>query len=177
MSSHIVLNVEGVAEAMGRVADEVAKSIPAGVGVAVVGIRNRGDVLAQRLIDLLGERGVGSVWRGALDITLYRDDLEAKGGTAEVRVTEIDFNITGMYLVLVDDVLYTGRTVRAALTAWSVASPRLRHEIMHQGIERVELSRRNSEIAVTFARDPWCRFLPRQGGFSGFSVNRPVARE
>ena len=117
MSSHIVLNVEGVAEAMGRVADEVATSIPAGVAVAVVGIRNRGDVLAQRLIDLLGERGVGSVWHGALDITLYRDDLEAKGGTAEVRATEIDFDITGTYLVLVDDVLYTGRTVRAALTA------------------------------------------------------------
>lgn len=112
-----VLDSGGVSEVMGRLADEIAASIPTGAPVAVVGIRNRGDVLADRLITLLGQRGVAEILHGVLDITLYRDDLAEKGGTAEVRGTEIDFELTGAYLVLVDDVLYTGRTVRAALDA------------------------------------------------------------
>jgi pyrimidine operon attenuation protein/uracil phosphoribosyltransferase len=117
MGVRLLLDADGIAKALQQIASEIARSLPAGAAVALVGIRRRGDVLARRLIELLGRAGVPAVRQGALDITLYRDDLAEKGGTAQVRATQIDFDITGCYLVLVDDVLYTGRTVRAALDA------------------------------------------------------------
>ncbi len=72
--------------------------------------------MAQRMLPMLREHGL-SPMHGALDITLYRDDLTTIGPNAILRGTEIDFNITGAWLVLVDDVLYTGRSIRAALDA------------------------------------------------------------
>jgi pyrimidine operon attenuation protein/uracil phosphoribosyltransferase len=117
MGVRLLLDADGIAKALQKIASEIARSLPAGAAVGLVGIRRRGDVLARRLIELLGRAGVPAVRQGALDITLYRDDLAEKGGTAQVRATQIDFDITGCYLVLVDDVLYTGRTVRAALDA------------------------------------------------------------
>ncbi len=81
---------------------------------ALVGIRSRGDVLARRLADRLdAEHFAGRV--GSLDITLYRDDLSEVGPQAVVRTTEVPFAIDGVNVVLVDDVLMTGRSVRAAL--------------------------------------------------------------
>jgi len=85
-------------------------------GWALVGVRSRGDVLARRLgarlpADQLGERV------GSLDITLYRDDLSEIGPQAVVRTTEVPFAIDGLNVVLVDDVIMTGRSVRAALTS------------------------------------------------------------
>lgn len=77
---------------------------------AIVGIRSRGDVLARRLAERVPVDHVGT-----LDITLYRDDLSEIGPQAVVRTTEIDFSIDGLQVVLVDDVLMTGRSVRAAL--------------------------------------------------------------
>ena len=83
-------------------------------GWALVGVRSRGDVLAQRMAKHMGEdRFAGRV--GTLDITLYRDDLSEIGPQPVVRTTEIDFAIDGLNVVLVDDVLMTGRSVRAAL--------------------------------------------------------------
>ena len=117
MGAGLLLDADGIAGALQKIASAIARSLPAGAPVGLVGIRRRGDVLARRLIELLGRAGVPAVRQGALDITLYRDDLAGKGGTAQVRATQIDFDITGCYLVLVDDVLYTGRTVRAALDA------------------------------------------------------------
>jgi pyrimidine operon attenuation protein/uracil phosphoribosyltransferase len=66
---------------------------------------------------LLKSEGLAPAYHGALDITLYRDDLTTIGPDAVVRGTEIDFDITGTWIILVDDVLYTGRSVRAALDA------------------------------------------------------------
>lgn len=81
---------------------------------ALVGIRSRGDVLAQRLADRLGrDRFGGRV--GSLDITLYRDDLSEIGPQPIVRTTEVPFDIDGLNVILVDDVLMSGRSVRAAL--------------------------------------------------------------
>jgi pyrimidine operon attenuation protein/uracil phosphoribosyltransferase len=78
---------------------------------AIVGVRSRGDVLAHRLAAKLGLTDrVGS-----LDITLYRDDLSEIGSQAVVQTTEIDFDIDGLNVLLVDDVLMTGRSIRAAL--------------------------------------------------------------
>jgi pyrimidine operon attenuation protein/uracil phosphoribosyltransferase len=87
--------------------------------VALVGIRTRGVVIAQRLAQVLEQITHAPVRKGALDITLYRDDLmrHAVGPQPLVRKTEIPFSIDDQKILLVDDVLYTGRTIRAALDA------------------------------------------------------------
>jgi len=83
----------------------------------VVGIRTRGETLAERLTDVLRKRGFKNIGRGVLDITLYRDDLSEVGPKPMVRPTEINFDVDAKPLLLVDDVLFTGRSVRAALDA------------------------------------------------------------
>ncbi len=103
--------------ALERLAREIADAAPRDCPVAVVGIRRRGETLAGRLLPLLADAGVRPEYQGALDITLYRDDLTAIGPNAVVRRTEIDFDVTDTWLVLVDDVLYTGRSIRSALSA------------------------------------------------------------
>jgi pyrimidine operon attenuation protein/uracil phosphoribosyltransferase len=100
-----------------RMALEIAAAAPPDASVAVVGIRRRGETLAQRLVPLLEQAGRSVEHQGALDITLYRDDLTTIGPHAMLRGTEIEFDVTDKWVVLVDDVLYTGRSVRAALDA------------------------------------------------------------
>lgn len=113
----ILLDERGIRETLERLADEIAASIPRGCRVGVIGVRRRGDDLARRLIPMLGDRGVDDIAAGSVDITMYRDDLAEIGPSAVVRTTEIDFDVSGRYLILVDDVLYTGRSVRSALDA------------------------------------------------------------
>lgn len=112
-----ILDEQGIAETLSDLADKIARSVPDQSRLAVVGIRSRGEVLADRLIRLLGDRGFEQIERGVLDITLYRDDLAEIGSAAVIRSTEIDFDINDCDLILVDDVLWTGRSVRAALDA------------------------------------------------------------
>jgi len=112
-----LLDEHDVRMTLERMADEIAASIPAGCPVGVIGVRRRGDELARRLLDLLRERGARDLVYGCLDITLYRDDLAEIGPSAIVRTTEIDFDVAGRYLILVDDVVHTGRSVRSALSA------------------------------------------------------------
>ncbi|MFP4145850.1 MAG: bifunctional pyr operon transcriptional regulator/uracil phosphoribosyltransferase PyrR [Phycisphaeraceae bacterium] len=101
--------IDGLAEAIRRPLEQAGPG-----GWALVGVRRRGDVLARRLAERLENRGLeGQV--GSLDITLYRDDLSEIGPQPVVRTTEIDFNLDGRDVVLVDDVLMTGRSTRAAL--------------------------------------------------------------
>lgn len=85
----------------------------------IVGIRTRGEVLAQRLAGTLQKQGYNQIGRGVLDITLYRDDLSEIGPRPLVRPTQIDIDIDARPLLLVDDVLFTGRSIRAALDALS----------------------------------------------------------
>ena len=114
---HVLLDDAGIRSTLGRMAQEIAASIPPDCPIGVIGIRRRGDELARRLIPLLESNGVSEVAYGSLDITLYRDDLAEIGPAAVVRTTEINFDVAGYYLILVDDVIYTGRSIRAALDA------------------------------------------------------------
>ena len=109
------------ANKVGELIDQLAKAIRRDIasadsprGWALVGIRSRGDVLAARLAERLDAATIeGRV--GSLDITLYRDDLTEIGANAVVRTTDIPFCVDGLNIVLVDDVLMTGRSIRAAL--------------------------------------------------------------
>ncbi|MDB5298043.1 MAG: Bifunctional protein pyrR [Phycisphaerales bacterium] len=98
-----------------HLADRVTAAFPAADPINVVGIRTRGEVLAHRLVERLGERGYGKVGRGTLDITLYRDDLSEIGPRPLVRPSHLAIQVDGVPLLLVDDVIFTGRSVRAAL--------------------------------------------------------------
>ena len=97
-----------------RIAHEIIEKNPDGA-VALVGIHRRGAVLAQRLHALTGELLDTSVPLGFVDISFYRDDLAIRPGAPIVHATQLDFPVEGRTIVIVDDVLYTGRTVRAAV--------------------------------------------------------------
>ena len=106
-----------------RITEQLAARVAAGFTheqpLNIVGIRTRGEVLAQRLAAMLPKLGVRDIGRGVLDITLYRDDLSEIGPRPLVRPTQIDIDIDAKPLLLVDDVLFTGRSIRAALDALS----------------------------------------------------------
>ncbi len=112
-----ILDKEAVGRALMRIAHEIVEKNKGTQNLCLVGIRNRGVYLAKRLSDCIKAIEGGSVLSGALDITLYRDDLALASGQPLVRKTEIGFDINNKIIILVDDVLYTGRTIRAALDA------------------------------------------------------------
>jgi pyrimidine operon attenuation protein/uracil phosphoribosyltransferase len=97
----------------------IATDFPPDRPLNIVGIRTRGETLAGRIAAALEARGFGALGRGVLDITLYRDDLSEIGPRPMVRPTRIDIDLNATPLLLVDDVLFTGRSVRAALDALS----------------------------------------------------------
>jgi pyrimidine operon attenuation protein/uracil phosphoribosyltransferase len=115
----VVMDADRMSRALTRIAHEILERNRGLDEVALVGIRTRGVPLARRLGRLLREINGDQVPTGALDITLYRDDLmrAAVGPQPLVRDTEIAFSIDDRRILLVDDVLYTGRTIRAALDA------------------------------------------------------------
>ncbi len=100
-----------------RLVHEIIEKNNGATDLGLVGIRRRGVFLAQRLGQMIGRIEKTQVPVGTLDITLYRDDLSTVGSSPVVQKTEAEFPITGKNIVLVDDVLYTGRTVRAAMDA------------------------------------------------------------
>ena len=114
-----VLDETGLDRALTRIAHEIVEQAGGGEGVALVGIKTRGVTLAERIAAKIAAIEGTKPAVGALDITLYRDDLGLKAAQPIVRSTEIGFPIKGRTVVLVDDVLFTGRTIRAALHALS----------------------------------------------------------
>lgn len=146
------------AMAIDRAIDSIADSIIADqddAELAIVGVRSRGEVIAQRLAEKLSEKIGNDVPCGTLDITLYRDDLNMpQPGVSqpEVRTTEIGFDVDDKKIILVDDVLFTGRSTRAAMDAL------------------IDLGRpRQIKLAVLVERDG--REFPIQADYTGFKAN------
>lgn len=117
MSSSRILDKEAIRRAVLRVAHEILEKNKGTEGLCIVGIRTRGAVLAERLKECIKKIEGAEIPVGILDITLYRDDLTLIATQPVVHETSIDFDIAGKKLILVDDVLFTGRTIRAALDA------------------------------------------------------------
>jgi pyrimidine operon attenuation protein/uracil phosphoribosyltransferase len=121
-SEKVLLDDEAISRTLSRIAHEIIERNDVAT-VALVGIHTRGVPLAQRLRRLIEEFSGQEVALGTVDITFHRDDLHVRGGEAPlhpqplVRDTKLEFPLEGMTIVLVDDVLYTGRTIRAAIDA------------------------------------------------------------
>jgi pyrimidine operon attenuation protein/uracil phosphoribosyltransferase len=123
-TARLILDGEAIAKSLSRIAHElIERHGDALEDVALVGIQSRGAPLASRLRRLVAERSGTELRVGALDITFHRDDVHVRDGGRPpgrqpiVRATSIPFSIEGITVVLVDDVLYTGRTIRAAIDA------------------------------------------------------------
>jgi pyrimidine operon attenuation protein/uracil phosphoribosyltransferase len=115
----VILNFKQIERALKDMSGRIVSDTPADMGIAVIGIRSRGEILAQRLSSRLSKALGRDVPCGTLDITLYRDDLNSPQGVSQpqVRTTEIGFDVDDKIIILVDDVLYTGRSTRAAMDA------------------------------------------------------------
>jgi len=117
MSGPRLLDAEDVRRALARIAHEIIERNHGAEDVALVGIANRGDDLARRLAEQIAEIEGTKVPVGVLDITFYRDDIGLSAEAPEVHETQVGFDVSGTTVVLVDDVLFTGRTIRAAMDA------------------------------------------------------------
>jgi pyrimidine operon attenuation protein/uracil phosphoribosyltransferase len=115
----VILDSGQIEQVLNELTGRILSETPVEQEIAIIGIRSRGEVLAQRLSSRLSKELGKDVPCGTLDITLYRDDLNSPHASAQplVRTTEIGFNIDDKIIILVDDVLFTGRSARAAMDA------------------------------------------------------------
>jgi len=112
---NLAMNESAISAAVGRLADQILEGA-GGESIDLVGIRSRGDEVAERVAGILRSKGA-EVRFGVLDISLYRDDLAHLSSNPKLQSSEIDFPIDESRVILVDDVIFTGRTIRAAFDA------------------------------------------------------------
>jgi pyrimidine operon attenuation protein / uracil phosphoribosyltransferase len=111
----LVLEKKQIAEMIEKIADDIANSLGETEEIAVVGIRSKGIFIAKRLAALLSSKLQKEVDCGSIDITLYRDDVHDPAKVLSIAPTDIQFDVEGKTIILVDDVLHTGRSCRAAM--------------------------------------------------------------
>lgn len=145
-----IMDSADMERAISRLASEIVESNQGTEDLYIVGIRRRGVPLAERLVDKIESLEGNRPLYGIIDITLYRDDLSTVGANPIVNRTELEHDIEGKNIVLVDDVLYTGRTIRAALD-----------QLMDFGRPR------KVQLAVLIDRGREHRELPIQADFTG----------
>ncbi|OGW82303.1 MAG: bifunctional pyr operon transcriptional regulator/uracil phosphoribosyltransferase [Omnitrophica bacterium RIFCSPLOWO2_12_FULL_44_17] len=112
-----IMSSEEITRAITRIAHEILEKNKGAKALALIGIRTGGAFLAKRFQEKIKEIEGTEIELGLLDITLYRDDLTEIGAQPDIRETEIDFGVSGKKIILVDDVLFTGRTIRCAMDA------------------------------------------------------------
>jgi pyrimidine operon attenuation protein/uracil phosphoribosyltransferase len=155
-AERILMDAQEMSRAISRICHEIIERNKGTQDLALVGIRTGGVFLAQRLAARIQQIEQREIPLGELDITLYRDDLSIRKDQPEIRKTSILFNISDLKIVLVDDVLFTGRTIRAALDG-----------LMDLG--------RPAEIQLAVLVDRGHRQLPIRANYVGKSF--PTARE
>ena len=117
MRDTVLMDEAAMRRALAKLGQAITRRFRAGEALGLIGIRARGDVLAKRLQKTLEGKQRAKIPVGALDISVYRDDFDALQEEIRVRGSQIEFDVRGRHIVLVDDVLFTGRSVRAALDA------------------------------------------------------------
>lgn len=148
-----IMDAARMNRALARLASEIVEDNHGAKDLYLVGIRRRGVPIAEKLVDKIAELEGAPPIFGILDITLYRDDLSTVGANPIVNRTELDIDIEDKNIILVDDVLYTGRTIRAALD-----------QLMDFGRPR------KVQLAVLIDRGREHRELPIQADFIGRTV-------
>lgn len=111
----VIMDAKHISHAVSRIAHEILESLSESQKLAIIGIRSNGDHLADRLAAKIKQIDGREIEVGYMDITLYRDDLMSNPEHPEIKATEILFSLENKVVILVDDVLFTGRTIRAAL--------------------------------------------------------------
>jgi pyrimidine operon attenuation protein / uracil phosphoribosyltransferase len=156
MSKRILMDAQEMHRALTRISHEILERNKGVNDLALIGIRTGGVYLAQRIAALIRQIEQVEVPLGELDITLYRDDLSIRKDQPEIRKTTIPFHVSGLKIVLVDDVLFTGRTIRAAMDG-----------LMDLG--------RPAEIQLAVLVDRGHRQLPIRANYVGKSI--PTSKE
>jgi len=153
-----IMDADDIERTLNRLVYEIVERNKGSKNLAVVGIRTRGEFLAKRIAEKISKLENNQIPVGILDITFYRDDIRLKLRQPEVKTTEINFSIDDRDIILVDDVLFTGRTVRAALD-----------ELMDFG--------RPKTVQLVVLIDRGNRELPIQADFVGRRVKTSLNEE
>lgn len=152
-----ILDAESISRALTRISHEILEKNRGADNLAIVGIKKRGDILAERIAENIKKIENKDVPVGAVDITFYRDDYDITSHI-EVNETELNFKVDGKDIILVDDVLYTGRTARAAMDV-----------VIEQG--------RPKTIQLAVLVDRGHRELPIQANYAGKNVPTSAEEE